>query len=49
MERMRSAYLDIASREPERVKIIDSSQPLEDVLSQIDHVINDALTGAHGD
>jgi dTMP kinase len=43
MERMRSSYLDIASKEPDRVKIIDSSQPLEDVLLQIDGVLNDVL------
>lgn len=43
MERMRSSYLDIARQEPERVKIIDSSQALEDVLLQIDDVMNDVL------
>lgn len=43
MERMRSSYLEIASREPERVKIIDSSQILENVVSQIDFVLNDIL------
>jgi thymidylate kinase len=42
---MRSTYLDIAAREPERVKIIDSSQPLENVLLQIDHVFTDVLAG----
>jgi dTMP kinase len=46
MERMRSSYLDIASREPDRVKIIDSSQILESVLSQIDFVLNDILSEA---
>ncbi len=43
MERMRSSYLEIASREPERVKIIDSSLTLENVLSQIDFILNDIL------
>ncbi len=43
MERMRSSYLEIASREPERVKIIDSSLTLENVLSQIDFVLNEIL------
>lgn len=44
MERMRSSYLEIARREPERVKIIDSSQILENVLSQIDFVLNEILS-----
>ncbi|GMR05870.1 MAG: dTMP kinase [Gammaproteobacteria bacterium] len=43
MERIRSSYLDIARQEPERVKIIDSSQAHEDVLLQIDDVLNDVL------
>lgn len=41
MERMRSAYLEIADSEPERVKVIDSAQELDDVLLQIDMVLND--------
>lgn len=45
MERMRACYLEIAAREPERVKIIDSSQPLESVLLQIDQVLDTVLTG----
>ena len=44
MERMRSSYLEIARREPERMKIIDSSQILENVLSQIDFVLNEILS-----
>jgi len=43
MERMRSSYLEIARQEPGRVKIIDSSQVLEDVLLQIDDVLNDVI------
>lgn len=43
MERIRSSYLDIARQEPERVKIIDSSQALENVLLQIDEVLDDLL------
>jgi dTMP kinase len=46
MERMRSSYLEIASREPYRVKIIDSSQILENVLSQIDFVLDEILSEA---
>lgn len=49
MQRMRSTYLDIASREPERVKVIDSSQALDNVLSQIDSVLNDLLAGTISD
>ena len=43
MENMREAYLEIARADPGRVKIIDSSRPLEEVLEQIDSVIDDAL------
>jgi dTMP kinase len=46
MERMRSSYLDIARREPDRVKVIDSSQPLESVLSQIDRILTEMLHSA---
>ena len=46
MQRMRLTYLDIASREPERVKVIDSSQALGNVLSQIDSILDDLLAGA---
>lgn len=49
MQRMRLSYLDIASREPERVKVIDSSQALENVLLQIDTELNDVLAGATSD
>jgi dTMP kinase len=49
MRRMRLSYLDIASREPERVKVIDSSQALDHVLLQIDTVLNDVLAGAVSD
>jgi dTMP kinase len=34
-ERVRKAYLDIAEREPDRVKIIDASLELEQVQAQI--------------
>jgi len=33
-ERVRASYLEIARREPGRVRIIDASQPLEAVLAQ---------------
>lgn len=40
MERMRATYLEIARNEPDRVKIIDSSQPLANVFLQIDQVLD---------
>jgi dTMP kinase len=35
-ERVRAAYLDLAGREPERIRIIDAAQPLHLVQQQID-------------
>jgi len=43
MQRMRNSYLTIAREEPDRVKIIDASQNLENVRLQIDEVLNDLL------
>jgi len=43
MQRMRSSYLSIASQEPDRVKIIDSSLDLKSVLKQIDSVLTKLL------
>jgi dTMP kinase len=37
--RVRSAYLDIAGREPERVRIVDASQPLPAVQAAITDVL----------
>lgn len=42
-ERVRDAYLEIAEREPGRVKIIDASQQLEKVQDQITAVMEDYL------
>ena len=39
-ERVRRAYLDIAKREPERVKVIDAAQALESVQRQIDEQLD---------
>ncbi len=39
-ERVRQAYLDIAKREPERVKVIDAAQALESVQTQIDEQLD---------
>ena len=34
-ERVRGAYLDLAEREPERIKVIDASRPLVEVEEQL--------------
>ena len=38
-ERVRTAYLDMAARSPERYRVIDASQPLDVVQQQLDAVI----------
>ena len=43
MQRMRSTYLEIAAREPQRVKVIDAARPLAEVLAQIDGVLRPYL------
>ena len=40
-EQVRQGYLQIAEREPERVKIVDASGSLEQVQVQIDSVLSD--------
>ncbi|WP_201258768.1 dTMP kinase [Candidatus Thiodiazotropha endoloripes] len=47
-EKVRAGYLEIASREPHRVKIIDASKPLETVQQQIDHVVTAFLEQSGG-
>ncbi|MBL3528871.1 MAG: dTMP kinase [gamma proteobacterium endosymbiont of Lamellibrachia anaximandri] len=47
-EAVRQGYLEIAAREPERVRVIDASQSLEDVQSQIARVIADFLEAEDG-
>jgi len=42
-EKIRAAYLSIATAQPERVKVIDSSLALEQVQAQIKSVITDFL------
>ena len=34
-ERVRKGFLDIAKQEPERVKVVDSTQSIEEVHKQI--------------
>jgi len=43
-ENVRSAYLKIAHNEPERVKVIDASKPLDDVQMQIKSVLTNIIT-----
>ncbi|ODB88872.1 dTMP kinase [Candidatus Thiodiazotropha endoloripes] len=47
-EKVRAGYLEIAAREPHRVKIIDASKPLETVQQQIDHVVTAFLEQSGG-
>ncbi len=42
-ERVRSAYLRIAERDPQRVKVVDASVPLEQVQQQIKSVLSSFL------
>lgn len=39
-ERVRTAYLQIADRDPQRVKVVDASLPLEQVQQQIKSVLS---------
>ena len=45
-ERVRSAYLQIAERDPQRVKVVDASVPLEQVQQQIKSVLSAFLESA---
>lgn len=43
MEKIREAYRAIAASEPDRVKVIDASLPLDEVLGQIDAVMDELI------
>lgn len=43
MQKVRESYRAIAASEPDRVKVIDASLPLDDVLGQIDAVMDKIL------
>lgn len=45
-ERVRRAYLAIAVREPERVKIVDATRPEADVAAAVAHLIDGVLPAA---
>ncbi|HDK37504.1 MAG TPA: dTMP kinase [Thiolapillus brandeum] len=42
-KRVRQSYLDLSSKEPERIKVIDASLELNEVLAQITNVMDDFL------
>lgn len=46
-QRVRSAYLERARREPERFRVVDAGQPLPQVQAALDHALADYL-GAEG-
>lgn len=43
-ERVRAAYLDLAKAEPDRIRVIDASVPLEQVEKQVDGVLENLLS-----
>lgn len=47
-EKVRAGYLEIAAREPHRVKIVDASKPLETVQQQINSVVSAFLEQSGG-
>jgi len=42
-ERVRQAYLNIATAEPERIRIIDANQAVEDIHAQMTKIVNEFL------
>ena len=42
-ERVRNGFLEIAKKEPERVKVINSAQPIEEIHNQVLGYIKDAI------
>jgi dTMP kinase len=46
-ERVRAAYLEIARREPERVRVVDAAQPLDTVAAALGAMLDD-FVAAHG-
>ncbi|WP_457668554.1 dTMP kinase [Thiolapillus sp.] len=43
-EKVRQTYLDLAAREPDRIKVIDASLTLDEVLAQITSTMNHFLS-----
>ena len=43
--RVRAAYLAIAQREPERVKVVDGTLNIEELFNQIKLQVDNALSG----
>ena len=44
-ERVRAAYLDLAKRYPERIKVVDAARPLSEVQSRIAAHLDELLAG----
>lgn len=44
-ERVRNAYLDIAKREPQRVRLIDASRPIEQVSADVRATLQQFIAG----
>jgi dTMP kinase len=44
-ERVRAGYLDIAKREPHRMRVIDASRPLEQVSSEVRDILQRFIAG----
>jgi dTMP kinase len=47
-ERVRGAYLELARRHPQRIRILDASRPLADVKAQLDGALAALLAESHG-
>ncbi|MET0984462.1 MAG: dTMP kinase [Steroidobacteraceae bacterium] len=44
-ERVRNGYLEIAKREPQRVRLIDASRPIEQVSADVRAALHDFIAG----
>lgn len=42
-ERVRQTYLELARREPQRIRLIDASRPLDEVQRQVVHVLQELM------
>ncbi|MEE9424904.1 MAG: dTMP kinase [Methylococcales bacterium] len=42
-ERVRNTYLQLAQSEPERIKLVDAAQPVDEVTKQIQSCLNDFI------
>ncbi len=42
-ERVRAGYLELARREPQRIRVVDAEQPETRVRQEIEHIVSDLL------